>query len=137
MSPATTRSPLTPVLLTLFFLFGTAMTAFAGASLAIPHGPLARIWRAKPDVYEQLLALGPLVAMGFFALSALMALTVFGVWRRRRWGWMLAVGIFIVNALADAARAIADREWNGLVAVAVVALILWWLLRRDVRAIFT
>jgi hypothetical protein len=124
------------MLLTAFFLFGTVMTALAGASLAWPNGPLAVMWRVKPDEYRQLLAMGPWVPVGFFMLSALMAATAFGTWKRRRWGWWLAVIIFAVNGLSDLARAASGAYWEGLFGAAIAALILWWLFRPGVRGMF-
>jgi hypothetical protein len=128
--------PLTPVLLTVFFLFGTVMTALAGASLLMP-GALNWIWLRKPEEHRLLAALGPLVATGFIGLSVLMALTAYGVWRRRRWGWALAAIIFAVNGLSDLARAVTGSLWEGLLGAAIAALILWWLFRPSVRELFS
>jgi hypothetical protein len=126
----------TPRLLGLFFLFGAAMTALAGASLAWPDGPLAPMWRLKPDEFRQMLALGGWVPIGFFALSPMMAATAYGAWTRRRWGWALAMIIFAVNGVSDLARAAFGAPLEGLFGAAIAALVLWWLARRDVRAMF-
>jgi hypothetical protein len=127
---------MTPVLLAVFFVFGTAMTALASLSLAWPDGPLAAMWRLKPDEFAKMRALGPLVPIGFSALSLTMAVTAYATLARRRWGWWLAVFIFAVNGLSDAARALVASEWSSLIGVAVAGLVLWWLSRRDVRAMF-
>jgi hypothetical protein len=127
---------MTPVLLAVFFVFGTAMTALASLSLAWPDGPLAAMWRLKPDEFAKMRALGLLVPIGFSALSLTMAVTAYATLARRRWGWWLAVFIFAVNGLSDAARALVASEWSSLIGVAVAGLVLWWLSRRDVRAMF-
>ena len=130
MAPKSSRRPLTPILLTAFFLFGTVMTALAGASLLTPGGALDWIWLKKPEEHRLLMALGPLAGAGFMALSGLMAATAIGAWKRRRWGWWLAVIIFAVNGLSDLARAASGAYWEGLFGAAIAALILWWLFRR-------
>src|SRR6185369_8958132 len=116
-----------------FFAFATAMCALAGASLLTPGGPLDWIWRLKPSEHRQLLEMGPGVGFGFVGLAAVMALASLGSFGRRRWAWPLALAIFAMNALGDAAR-IPFGALEGLAGIVVTAAILWWLARRPVRA---
>jgi hypothetical protein len=119
-----------------FFAFATAMCALAGVSLLIPGGPLDWIWQLKPDEHRQLLEMGAAVGAGFLGLALVMALASFGSFARRGWAWTVALTIFSVNALADAARIPFGAPAEGLVGVAATAAILWWLTRRTVRASF-
>jgi hypothetical protein len=112
------------------------MCVLAGASLLTPGGPLDWIWRAKPDEHRQLLEMGPAVGAGFLGLAVVMALASLGSFARRRWAWPLALAIFAVNALGDAARIPAGALAEGLIGIAVTAAILWWLTRQPVRALF-
>ena len=126
----------TPQVLGVFFAFATAMCALAGLSLMTPDGPLDAIWGWKPDEHARLLALGPAVGAGFLLLALAMATASFGNFARRRWGWRLAMAIFTVNALADAARVPFGGPWEGLIGLTVTAAILWWLTRDRVRRSF-
>ena len=69
-------------------------------------------------------------------MALLMALASFGMFVRRRWGWRLAIFIFAVSAMADAARIALGAVWEGVIGVAVAGVILWWLTRGRVRRMF-
>lgn len=131
------RKPFTPIALALFFVFGTLMTALAGASILDSSGPLAQIWHVKPDEYRRLRDLAPWSGIGFLLLSGVMAATVRGCLRRKRWGWRLAVLIFTANAFGDALRIPAGSVWEGATGLIIAGLVLVWLWRAPVRALFT
>jgi hypothetical protein len=123
-------------LLGVFFAFATAMCVLAGASLLTPDGPLDWIWRMKPEEHRRLLEMGPAIGAGFLGLALVMALASFGSFARRRWALPLALAIFAVNALGDAARIPYGAPAEGIAGIAVTASVLWWLTRRKVRVSF-
>jgi hypothetical protein len=129
-------APRTPVVAGVFFAISTLICLAAGASLLTPGGPLEWMWRIKPAEYRQMLAMGPLAGAGFLALALAMAAASAGTFGRRRWGWRLAMGIFAVNGLGDAARIFTGAWTEGIFGVFMAALILWWLARPGVRAVF-
>jgi hypothetical protein len=112
------------------------MCLLAGASLLTPGGPLDWILCVKPGEHRQLLEMGPAVGLGFLGLALVMALASLGSFTRRRWAWPLALAIFAMNALGDAARIPFGAFAEGLIGILVTAAILWWLARRPVRALF-
>ena len=126
----------TPAMLAGFFALAALICAAAGASLLDPGGPLAPMWRIKPDEYRQLLLLGPAAGIGFLALAAVMAAASLGTARRRRWGWRLACAIFAVNGLADAARIPLGAVIEGVIGLGAAGAILWWMTRPAIRAEF-
>lgn len=127
---------LTPALLGWFFTFATLICALTSVTLFVPHGALTVIWRIKPAEYAQLLAFGPLLAWGFAALAAVMALAAWGSFRRGLWGWRLGFSIIMVNALGDLTR-LALGDWpGGTLGVLTAGLVLCWLARPAVRAQF-
>jgi hypothetical protein len=130
------KQPLTPMLVGAFFAIATVICSAAGTSLLVPGGQLDWMWRIKPVEHEQLLRLGPIVGFGFLGLAAMMALASLGSFMRRRWGWGLAVFIFVANGLGDAARIFSGAPAEGMLGVVVTAAIVWWLTRADVRALF-
>jgi hypothetical protein len=131
------KQVITPWALAAFFAFAVVMTTLAGLSILMPEGPLAVMWRGKPGAYQELLALAPLSGIGFLAISVVMAVACLGTARRRRWGWWLALTIFIANGAGNAAQIFSAALLEGLVGVAVVAIIIAWMTRCRVRALFT
>lgn len=131
-----TRPAVTPSAAGAFLALATLLSALAGASLLAPGGPLDVIWRVKPKAHAELLAMGPLAGIGFLGLSVIMAAASVGCFARRRWGWGLAVVIFVVNGLADGARIAFGAPLEGAIGVTAAALIVWWLAQVRVRATF-
>ena len=126
----------TPLALGCFFALATLMTGVVSVTLFAPGGPLDAIWQIKPHEYQDLLLLRPTSSAGFAILCIAMAATMIGCFQRKRWGLMLAITIFAINALGDAAHAFSGAWAEGAFGVAVAALILWWLTRHRVRALF-
>jgi hypothetical protein len=133
---ATRARAWTPVLLGAFFAFACLACSLAGVSLLTPGGALDWIWLIKPEEHGLLLALGPWMGAAFLALALAMAAASLGTFRRRRWGWWLAVLIFAVNGAGDAARIPAGAALQGAIGDAATALILWWLTRPRDRQLF-
>jgi len=112
------------------------MTGLAGLSILAPESGLAAIWALKAAEYRQLLAIGPVAGIGFLLLAPLFAAASWGCFRRRRWGWGLAVAVIAINALADLARAVAAGAVEGWIGAAIAGALLWWLTRPRVRCLF-
>lgn len=128
--------PVTPLALAAFFALATAITAAVCVTMIWPGGPLDVIWRLKPYEHEHLMLLRPASTAGFVVICAVMAATAVGALFRKRWGWTLAVGVFGVQAIGDAARMLSGAWASGLFGLAIVVAILWWLARRPVRDLF-
>ncbi len=135
-SPTPRRRSITPTIVGVFYALATLICATAGVSLLEPSGAFAWIWSIKPTAYQQLLAMTPWTGIGFCLLAIAMALTALGCLRRKRWGLTLAVAIFAINGLADAARLFAGEVLEGLIGVLAVAAILYGLSRPSVRLAF-
>ena len=65
-----------------------------------------------------------------------MALTSVGCFRRKRWGWLLAVAIFALNGLADAVRLLTGAVLEGLIGVIAAGAILYVLSRPKIKRAF-
>jgi hypothetical protein len=130
------RQPMTPMVVGVFFAVATGITLVTATSLLLPGSILDTMWRIKPEEHEQLLRAAVPASMGFFALAVIMAIASVGVFRRRHWGWWLAIAIFVTNGIGDAIRITLGAPAEGAVGVSVVVLILFWLIRRSVRELF-
>jgi uncharacterized membrane protein YccC len=77
--------------------------------------------------------LGP----AFLMLAIVMVSASIGCFRRRIWGWWLAVAIFLVNGLSDVAQIFMGHFLDGGIGVAAAGVILFYLSRPHVRGAFT
>ena len=77
--------------------------------------------------------LGP----GFLILAIVMASASIGWFRRRIWGWWLAVVIFLINGLSDAGQILIGHFLEGGIGVAVSGAILFFLSRPKVHGTFS
>jgi len=120
----------------IFLLFGFAMASLAGITLISPETPLERIWAFNPAAYTQLRPLGRVVGFLFLLLGGALALAAIGWFRRRYWGWMLAVLIIATQVLGDGVNLIRGDVLRGSVGVVVAGCLLAYLLSRNVRREF-
>jgi hypothetical protein len=127
---------MTPVIAGVLSALSSLILIVSAITIFAPKTPLSRMWDIKPAEYQQLLALGWPVGAGFLVIAAIAILTAVGVFRRRRWGWALAVLAIGINCLSDAARALLGSPVEGMAGVLAAGLVLWWLLRPAVRAQF-
>jgi len=119
-----------------FLFFGMTMACLAGVTLAWPGTPLDRMWRLNPDVYRQLGPLGRKVGLLFVLLSATLGLAGVGWFRRRHWGWMLAVAIIATQVLGDLLNLIRGDWLRGGTGVVIAGLLLLYLLSPTVKQAF-
>jgi len=76
------------------------------------------------------------MAVAFLTFSLVLVSAAYGWFRRRRWGWMLAVGIIATQVVGDFVNIAIGRVLEGTFGVVVAGLLLFWLLRPNVRAAF-
>lgn len=129
--------PVTPRILGGFFLFATSICAVSSVTFLYPGTVLDRIWSFKPAEYASMMAHAVWVGAGFAVLALAFAATAWGAFHRRRWGHGLAVGVFVVNALADASRMVSGSFADGALGVVISGAAIIWLTRPGVRALFS
>ena len=83
----------------IFLFFGAPMASLAGATLLWRGSALDPIWTLNPNAYRQLAPLGRTVGILFLVLGAALAAAGTAWFRRRLWGWRLAVGIIATQVL--------------------------------------
>ena len=77
----------------IFLFFGSITASLAATTLLWPGTVLDRVWALNPVAYKQLAPLGGTVGLLFLLLGAILATSGIGWFRRRLWGWRLAVVI--------------------------------------------
>jgi hypothetical protein len=120
----------------IFFFFGATMASLAAATLLWRGTALDRIWDLNPMAYKQLAPLGGMVGILFLLLGAALAATGIGWFRRRLWGWRLAVVIMATQVLGDVVNCVRGDFLRGGTGVIIAGALLAILLRRKVRAAF-
>jgi hypothetical protein len=129
---------LTPAMTALgaFLIFGACMSGLAGMTLVWRGTALERMWALNPTAYQQLVPLAGIVGPLFLILSATMAIASVGWFKRRFWGWGLAVIIISTQIAGDSINLVRGDFVRGGTGVAIAGALLLYLLRPKVRSTF-
>ena len=119
-----------------FLFFGAAMATLAATTLLWRGTALDRIWTLNPSAYQELAPLGSWVGISFLLLSVVLTTAGLGWFRRRLWGWGLAVGIIATQALGDIVNCLRGGWLRGGIGVVIASALLFFLLRPRTRATF-
>ena len=112
------------------------MAGLAAVTLSFRGTSLDRIWTLNPTAYARLAPRGPVVGPLFFLLSAALACATVGWFRRRRWGWRLAVAILSTQVLGDVINCIRGDFLRGATGLVLGGALLLYLLSFNVRTAF-
>ena len=119
-----------------FLLFGAVMASLAGMTFVWPGTAVDRVWAFNPRAYRELSPFGKTVGIPFLLLGVTLFLTSVGWFKRRLWGWRLAVFIIGTQVLAGFIHIFLGRVVEGGVGVTIAGALLFYLLRVKVRAMF-
>jgi hypothetical protein len=131
-----TKSPKGIIAVGIFLFFGAVMASFAGTTLVWPGTTLDRLWALNPRAYKELAPHTKAVGIPFLVLGVTLAVAGMGWFKRRLWGWQLAVGIIAVQVLGDLVNAFMGDLVRGGVGFVIAGALLVYLLRPEVRAAF-
>ncbi len=120
----------------IFLCFGATMAGLAGTTLLWHGTVLDCAWNLNPTAYRQLAPLGPPAGILFLLLSAALAAAAIGWFKRRNWGWRLAVAIISVQFVGDLVNTIRGDFVKGGIGAAIAGALLFYLLRPNVRMAF-
>jgi len=112
------------------------MSGLAGMTLVWRGTTLDRMWALNPTAYRKLAPLGGTVGPLFLLLSATMAIASVGWFKRRFWGWGLAVGIISTQVAGDSINLVRGDFVRGGTGLAIAGALLLYLLRPKVRTTF-
>ncbi|MDP4150510.1 MAG: hypothetical protein Q8927_07505 [Bacteroidota bacterium] len=119
-----------------FLILACLILVVAGISLFWPQTFWSQIWSFKEEEFRQMLPYRVLFGSGFWLLAIVMGMAAIGWFRRRRRGWLMTIGIFVVNGLSDGARMFSGSVLEGAIGVSVTSIIIYYLTRPAVRAEF-
>ncbi len=120
----------------IFLFFGAMMASLAATTLLWRGTALDRLWALNPMAYRQLAPLGGTVGILFVLLGAALTAAGIGWFRRRFWGWRLAVAIIAVQVLGDVVNCLRGDWLRGGTGVIIAGALLLFLLQPRIRATF-
>ena len=112
------------------------MTGLAGTTLVWQGTALDRAWALNPRAYRELAPLGWKVGIPFLLVAATLLAAGVGWFRRRMWGWRLAVGLIAAQLVGNVVNLFLGRVAEGLTGFVIAAALLVYLLRRRVKSFF-
>lgn len=119
-----------------FLFFGATMASLAAVSLVWRGTFLDRVWTLNPAAYRQLAPLGCIVGLLFLLLGMALAAAGIGWFRRRLWGWRLAVAIIATQVVGDIVNCIRGDWPHGGIGVVIAGALMLFLLRPIVKNAF-
>jgi hypothetical protein len=119
-----------------FLLFAAIIASLAGTTLVWRGTVLDRMWTLNPRAYRDLAPFGKAVGISFLLLGITLSVTGIGWFRRRLWGWRLAVAVIATQVLGDLVNAFRGRVFEGVIGVAIAGALLFYLSRTNTRAAF-
>lgn len=135
MAKSRTR-PIGITALSLFFMFGAAMSFMAFVSLLFPGSFLEVMWRLNPRARERFAAIGVWAIVLMFVVCIACVSAAVGLWQGMWWGYRLAVALLIINLLGDIANVVLGTEPRAAVGIPIVVAILVFLMRRPAKQFF-
>jgi hypothetical protein len=135
-APSSVPRPRGITALSIFFAVGSVIALTATASLFFPGSFLEPMWQLNPRAHNVLASIGLWAPVLLATVSCACAAAAFGLWRGRRWGYHLAMGLFLVHLVSDVANVVLGTEPRAAFGIPVVALLLAFLATTRVRAFF-
>ena len=130
------RRPAGVTALSLFFLIGAAISGVSTFSLLDPGEFLEPMWRMNPRARQAFAGIGVWGVLLMLTVCLACAAAALGLWRGKRWGYWLAVGLLATNLAGDLINVLLGTEPRALIGVPVAAGLLVYLATRRVREFF-
>jgi hypothetical protein len=131
-----TKSPRGIIAVGIFLFFAAIMASLAGTMLVWRGTTLDRLWLINPRAYRELAPHGKAVGIPFLLLGIGLVVAGTGWFKRRLWGWRVAVGIIAVQVLGDLVNAFLGDLVRGGIGFMIAGALLIYLLRPEVRGAF-
>ena len=122
--------------LSIFFLFGAAMSFISFVSLLFPGSFLEPMWQLNPRAREGFASIGVWAIVLMCAVSIVCLSASIGLWRGARWGYWMAVVLLCIHLLADIANVLLGIEPRSAIGIPIVLAILAFLMSKRVRRFF-
>ena len=128
--------PLGVIALITLFAVGACASFISAVSLIFPGSFLEPIWRLNPNARAGFSRIGSWAIVLMVAVCVACIFTAVGLWRKRLWGYRLAVVMLVVNLCGDVINVITGTEPKAIIGIPIVGAILAYLLRKPTSAHF-
>jgi uncharacterized membrane protein (DUF2068 family) len=123
--------------LSIFSFVASVLAGVAALSLAFPDSPLEPMWQLNPRGHHGLARLHGWAVLLLAGVSLACGVTGIGLWRRRRWGYALAVAGLAMHLVADVLNVVSGTEPRAIIGIPIVVALLVYLRRPEVRSAFS
>lgn len=120
-----------------FLFFGATMASLAAITLLWRGTILDRVWVLNPIAFRQLLLIATKAGVLFLLLGVALATAGILWFRRRRWGWKLAVIIIGIQLAGDLVNCVRGDWLRGGTGVIIAGALMVFLLRPGIRTAFS
>lgn len=117
----------------ILLVFGAAMAMLAALTLLLPGTALDLAWRLNPVAQRQLSDVGRPAGILLLDISVVLAIASVGWFRRRRWGYWLAVVLIGIQVIGNMGNMMLGQAVRGLAGVAISLALLVYLLSPAIR----
>jgi hypothetical protein len=120
-----------------FCYFAMTMALYAGVTLLHPGTALDRLWSLNPVAHQDLLMFRKPAGVMFLLIAVVAATTGLGWFRRRIWGWRLAVFGICTQLLGDFVNLIRGDFLRGGAGLLIAGVLLVFLLNNKIKGNFS
>lgn len=125
--------PIGVTALSIFFVIGAMLAGVAAASLAFPASVFEPMWRLNPRGHQGLVEMGDWGVLVMVTASLACGVSGIGLWRRRRWGYTVAMITLSVQLVGDILNVVSGAEPRAAVGIPIVSALLVYLGRPSVK----
>ena len=129
----TKARPFGVIALIMLFAIGTCASFLSAVALLFPGSFLEPIWRLNPNAHAGFSRIGSWAIVLMIAVCIACTFTAVGLWRRRRWGYWLAVGMLVINLGGNVVNVVTGTEPGAVIGIPIVGAILAYLMRKRTR----
>src|SRR5262245_29892423 len=122
--------------LSIFSFVGAVLAGVAAVSLAFPGSPLEPMWQLNPRGRQRLAQRDGWAVILLAAVSGACGVAGIGLWRRRRWGYAIAVAGLSIHLIGDILSVVSGTEPRAIIGIPIVVALLAYLRRPHVRSAF-
>jgi hypothetical protein len=130
------KRPLGIAALCVFSFVGAVLAGVAAISLAFPGSPLEPMWQLNPRGHQGFVHMHGWAVPLLAVVSGVCGAVGIGLWRRRRWGYAIAVAGLSIHLVGDTLSVLSGAEPRAIIGIPIVATLLVYLSRPRIRGAF-
>jgi hypothetical protein len=130
------KRPLGIAALSVFSFVGAVLAGVSAISLAFPGSPLEPMWQLNPRGHQGFARMHGWAVLLLAGVSGVCGIAGIGLWRRRRWGYAIAIAGLSMHLVGDILSVVSGTEPRAIIGIPIVVALLVYLSRPHVRSAF-